>query len=161
MLTWRFKTALHNVTFFLANYSIFLQRIIQCNSFREYRYRKWKMTNDLTCIINIDSKLFSTSTCLKKFIIFRVLFPRGKLWLFKIRSIWETIYIWNYIYGNPNLFGERSFLFENHVVKQKHIQIYHTHRQKDWAISFTLRIVYSILRLYFFSDEKWEREDSR
>jgi len=28
---------------FSVNYSIFLQRIIQCNSFREYRYRKWKM----------------------------------------------------------------------------------------------------------------------
>jgi len=56
------------------------------------------MTNDLTFIaVYIDSKLFSTSTCLRKFILFRVLFT-------VILIAQNSVNIIINVYGNPKLF---------------------------------------------------------
>lgn len=83
----RFKMAFHNArnalllffSFFPAIHSTFSPGELSAQQFRgRYRQRERKMTDDLTFIAAyVDGKLFSASTCLRRLIIFRVLFPRG------------------------------------------------------------------------------------
>lgn len=103
--------------------------------------------SDIYRCIRIDSKLFSTSACLRKLIIFRVLFPRGNfdcsesgqyesyVCVKRGRELFERD-------GNfpiPESRRNRS-TFES-IVRQD------TLRQEDRFISFTFRIS-DILRLY-------------